>query len=71
MSTQPSDNGEPDDFARTDLRTGQPAPERSQRLVNRDLLGGLTAQVTLPRAVIAAIATLVLAAMVATQVGYT
>ena len=71
MSTQESDNGEPDDFARTDLRTGQPAPERSRRMIGRDLLGRLMAQITVPRAVVAAIVTLILAALVATQLGYT
>jgi hypothetical protein len=71
VSTQEPDPGEPDDFARTDLRTGQPAPERSQRLAGRNLLGRLIAQITVPRAVVAGIATLTLAALVATQLGYT
>jgi hypothetical protein len=70
MYTQESDNGEPDDFARTDLQTGQPAPERLARRNDRALLGGLRAQVTLPRAVVAAIVTLILAALVTTQLGY-
>ncbi len=71
MSTQEADNGEPDEFARTDLRTGQPAPERSRRLAGRNLLGRLIAQITVPRLIVAAIATLILAALVATQLGYT
>ena len=71
MSTQEFDNGEPDEFARTDLRTGQPAPERSRRTIDRDLLGRLRAHVTVPRAVVAAIVILILAALVATQLGYT
>ena len=70
MSTQEFDNGEPDEFARTDLRY-QPAPERSRRAIDRDLLGRLVAQVTVPRAAVAAIVTLILAALVATQLGYT
>jgi hypothetical protein len=71
MSTQATDNGEPDDFARTDLRTGQPAPERSRQTIDRDLLDRLAAQITVPRAAIVAIVALILAALVATQLGYT
>jgi hypothetical protein len=71
MSIPESDNGEPDEFARTDLRTGQPASEQSRRTIDRNLLSGFATQITLPRVVVAAIATLLLAALVATQVGYT
>ena len=71
MSTQETDNGEPDDFARTDLRTGQPAPARSRQTIDRALLDRLRAQVTLPRAVVTTIVALILAALVATQLGYT
>jgi hypothetical protein len=40
-------------------------------LADRDLWGRLIAQITVPRAVVAAIATLILAALVATQLGHT
>ena len=71
MSTQEPEYGGPDEFARTDLRTGQPTPERSRRTIDRDLLGKVVAHVTVPRAVVAAITLLILAALVATQLGYT
>jgi hypothetical protein len=71
VSTQESDTGEQDEFARADLRTGQPATERSRRLADRHVLCRLVAQVTPPRAAVAAIATLILATLAATQIGYT
>jgi hypothetical protein len=71
MSTQQSDNGEPDEFARTDPRTGQPAPERSPQMAGHDVLGRLMARVTPARAVVAATVTLILTALVAAQLGYT
>jgi hypothetical protein len=71
MSPQEFDHGEPDEFTRTDLRTGQPAPERSRRAIGRDLLGRLATQIMAPRAVVAASVTLLLVALVATQLGYT
>src|SRR6516225_2549563 len=71
MSTQQSDNCEPDEFARTDLRTGQPAPERSPQMAGHDVLGRLLARVTPARAVVAATVTLILTALVAAQLGYT
>jgi hypothetical protein len=55
---------------RTDLRTGQPAAQQSWRAIDRGLLGRLATQFTVARAVIAAVVTPLLAALVATQLGY-
>jgi hypothetical protein len=62
---------EPDEFARTDLRTGRPTPERSRQVMERSLLRWFSVSFTPSRAVVAAIAALTLAALVATQLGYT
>jgi hypothetical protein len=71
MSTWEPESSEPDEFARTDLRTGLPAPERPRRSLGRGFWRRLRAHVTLPRAVITTVAALALAATVTTQLGYT
>jgi hypothetical protein len=63
--------GEPDEFARTDLRTGQPAAERSWRAVEYNPWRRLRAHFTPMRALIAGIALFLLVAMAATRLGYT
>jgi hypothetical protein len=57
--------------SRADLRTGQPAAEQPRRAIDRGLRGRRATQVPVPRVVVAAIVTLVLAALMATQLGYT
>jgi hypothetical protein len=71
MSAWEPESSEPDEFARTDLRTGLPALERPRRSLGRGFWRRLRAHVTLPRAVITTIAAIASAAIVATQVGYT
>jgi hypothetical protein len=70
VSTEEFDGGEPDEFARTDLRTGHPAPAWSWRTTRHGLWSRFGAYISPSRVVVAVIATLMLAALVATQLGY-